>query len=188
MCEQPPKVEAPTSPLVNTQCAKICEADTSYVEKQIIPWLISHLQMRSIGLQVFLALQSALIVCFVQYHLQKPTVFLIPAAGLIGCLAWWCWDTRNRDVFKRLHRLGAAMIDDDLFKGRCYKDGDTSKMEGLHQRGVKSIEESGRIDGWPGSHTGAIRIVIFSFVIIWTAILLFPILTKMFSNCCRPCC
>ena len=152
------------------------KAKTEYVEKQILPWMIAHLQMRNTGLQVFVASQGALLFAFVNKGHWSLAVL-----GLASCLSFSLWDTRNRDVFRRLHTLAESIVDKQLFgetiNGRA-KNGLHAQALGTLVKSGSPNPELGRNGGF-SSHTWAIRIMIFTTGIVWV-ILLIEIICKAF--------
>jgi hypothetical protein len=144
------------------------KAKTEYVEKQVIPWMIAHLQMRNTGLQVFVASQGALLFAFVNKGHWSLAVL-----GLASCVSFSLWDARNRDVFRRLHTLAESIVDKSLFgesiSGRA--------KNGLHMQALGTLAKSGSTNpeigqnGGFSSHTWAIRIMIFTTGIVWLILL-----------------
>lgn len=135
-----------------------------YVERQVIPWMIAHLQMRSTGLQVFVAVQGALL-----YGFASTKFWGVSVLGLASCLSFALWDARNRDVFRRLHHLAEVAVDRSIFG-----EGPTGKAtEGLHVQALGTLAASGSANptlgrsGGFGSHTWAIRIMILTSAVIW---------------------
>lgn len=128
-----------------------------YVEKQVIPWLLAHLQMRSVGLQVFVAIQGALMV---GYSVTQSIPIII--LGVAMCISFFSWDLRNRDVFSRLNKLASENCDALIFG----VDENGRALDGLHTQAVKTLKRSKRFLGF-GSHSMAIRIVIISATICW---------------------
>lgn len=147
----------------------------AYVEKQIIPWLTSHLQMRNTGLQVFTAVQGALMVAY-----STKQFLPIIALGLASALAALQWDARNRDVFRRLHTLAERYSERELFG--VAEDG--MAVDGMHRQALISIKKSGEfnlcqllLSAGHASHTWSIRIVVFACAFAWVAILIKRILS-----------
>jgi hypothetical protein len=135
-----------------------------YVEKQVVPWLIAHLQMRSTGLQVFVAIQGALL-----YAFAATSHWALPVIGLTGCLSFGLWDARNRDVFTRLHALAEVIVDRPLFG--VADDG--YAKDGFHVQALGTLSRSGTLNPQVArtsglvSHTWAIRIMIYTAAFIW---------------------
>jgi len=140
------------------------KAKREYVEKQVIPWLTAHLQMRSTGLQVFVAIQGALL-----YAFASTSHWALAVIGLTGCASFALWDARNRDVFTRLHTLAEVMVDRPLFG--IAPDGYAT--DGLHLQALGTLSRSGSLNsqvartGGFASHTWAIRIMIFAAAVVW---------------------
>ncbi len=143
---------------------EIEKAKTEYVEKQIIPWLTAHIQMRGTGLQVFVAIQGALLYAFV-----TKGHWALAVLGLASCISFSLWDARNRDVFRRLHTLAESIIDKPLFgegPSGCARDG-------LHVQALGTLTKSGYLnpdlgrEGGFSSHTWAIRVMIFTAAFVW---------------------
>jgi hypothetical protein len=143
---------------------EIEKAKQEYVERQIIPWLTAHLQMRSTGLQVFVAIQGALLYAFV-----TKGNWALAVLGLASCVSFSLWDARNRDVFRRLHLIAESIIDKPLF-GEAPSG---HARDGLHAQALGTLTKSGSFNpelGYGGgfsSHTWAIRIMIFTAGTVW---------------------
>jgi hypothetical protein len=133
----------------------------AYFEKHAIPWLLEHIKMRSIGLQIFTAIQGALMLGW-STHPSWP----LPLLGLASCLSFYLWDSRNRYVFRSLHRMGEEIVDRHVFgAGR-----DGRALRGVHKFFTDALASSGR--SWPrladfASHTWAIRIMLIVATLAW---------------------
>lgn len=140
------------------------KAKREYVERQVIPWLTAHLQMRSTGLQVFVAIQGALL-----YAFATTGHWALAALGFFSCVSSFLWDARNRDVFQRLHGLAESVVDRPLFG----EGPGGYAREGLHVQALDTLAKSGAANpelgrgGGFASHTWAIRIMIFAAGLIW---------------------
>jgi hypothetical protein len=100
------------------------EKKIKYFEKNAIPYLLAHLNMRSLGLQIFTAVQGALMLAWA----TKPNIFFA-VVGFAGCLSFFLWDSRNRYIFNRLHELGEEVQDKPIFG---VADNDRAK-KGIHR-------------------------------------------------------
>jgi hypothetical protein len=146
-----------------------------YVERQLLPWLTSHLQMRNTGLQVFTAVQGALMVAY-----ASSKFWPIIALGLASALAAILWDCRNRDVFMRLHSIAERLLDREVFG--IAKDGLAN--DGLHRQALGTIQESGTknprlsIASGFASHTWSIRVVVLTCSVVWCSLLISIVLQR----------
>ena len=145
-----------------------------YVEKQIIPWLIAHLQMRNTGLKIFVASQGALLFTFINKEHWALSIL-----GMAGCLSCMLWDLRNRDVFFRLHSLAEELVDKSMFEGG---------LKGMHTQAILTLKDSGNsnpdISKYSGfaSHTWAIKIMIYTIACLWGYLLLDIIIDNYYTN------
>ena len=128
-----------------------------YIERQVIPWLLAHIQMRGVGLQVFVAIQGALMYAHSSTH-SLPIVIL----GLVMCLSFISWDIRNRDVFGRLHKLASDHCDSFVFGLGI----DGLPLDGLHTQAIKTLSKSRNFSAF-GSHTAAIRLIVSAAIFCW---------------------
>lgn len=141
-----------------------------YFEKFGIPWLTSHLQMRSTGLQLFTAIQGGLLIGWATHK-----IWAIPVAALVSCLSFYLWDRRVRHVLDSLTQMGMNMIDIPRFgnnendqekRGVFYFIRKTRKGITLRERltpRTKLFKE--------GSHTTAIKVLLCGFVVLWLILL-----------------
>lgn len=136
----------------------------SYVEKQIIPWLTEHLRMRSVGFQVFPAVQATVFIAYGQLQDQS-----IPILGLVLCIVFVLWDVRNINIFIRLHRLAQELQEDKLLEGKMdglHAGATTIIQEGLFQYGFRKVFSN------LGSHTVAIFLMVFATMVLWARFLI----------------
>lgn len=139
------------------------EIRRAYVERQIIPWLTGHLQMRNTGLQVFTAVQGALMVAY-----SSSQFIPIAILGLASALAAILWDSRNRDVFQRLHSMAEQLSDREVFG----TEPSGFAIDGLHRQAQGTLSQSGKLSFGSGlrSHTWAIRIVVSTSALVWVSL------------------
>ena len=135
-----------------------------YYSKQVMPWLIEHLRMRSTGLQFFSAIQGGLLVGWSAHHHWS-----IPIVALISCLSFHLWDLRVRHVLRSLVALGDRLVDQPRFG--LAEDGHA--RDGVFAFAVRTrrrISVGTRVKT-EGSHTSAINVLLVGAVVLWLVIL-----------------
>ncbi|MDN3699178.1 hypothetical protein QWY97_17785 [Vibrio cortegadensis] len=145
---------------------KQIDRQITYIEKHVVPWQIAHLQMRSQGLQIFIAIQAAIL-----FSYAKLGSWGFIVLGLICVYALYRWDTRNRFVISELHRLGVEYADKAVFgistQGKA--------KNGLHFQGQKTLEHSNNLKNLFGSsHTATVRFVCLSIGFMWLILIFVP--------------
>ncbi|HGS5672550.1 TPA: hypothetical protein ACMDXT_004667, partial [Vibrio parahaemolyticus] len=147
---------------------KQIDRQIQYIEKHVVPWQIAHLQMRSQGLQIFIAIQAAILFSYAKLDFGGFIVL-----GLICVYALFRWDTRNRYVIGELHRLGVEYADKPVF-GVSVQG--TAK-NGLHSQGKQTLEESNHLKNLFGSsHTATVRFVCLAIGTMWLMLILAPVI------------
>jgi len=151
---------------------KQIDRQIQYIEKHVVPWQIAHLQMRSQGLQIFIAIQAAILFSYV-----KSDSWGFIALGLICVYALFRWDTRNRYVISQLHRLGVEYADKPVFgistEGKA--------KNGLHLQGQQTLEHSNHLKNLFGSsHTATVRVVCLAIGAMWL-IFLAPVIKQFLA-------
>lgn len=159
----------------NGKCKK---DEMDYFEKHSIPWITGHLSMRSIGLQVFIAIQGGLIIAWS----NKP-VLALPIVGIASCISFYLWDKRIRFVLQTLIQLGEDLVDINLFG----KDDDGKAKKGMYNMWLKSTKTSENFKDRlkatfkGGSHTRAVEIMIYVSSVLWLILLCYCICTMISS-------
>ena len=150
---------------------------TAYVEKQVMPWLIEHLRVRTVCLQVFPAVQATIFAAYAYEHEHDPAIAWF---GICVCLAFFLMDSRNRSVFRRLHGVARRLseqyvlgVETDGVHGGAIQLIDEGYFKGSingNQRGLGD-RAYGALKGL-GSHTMALLVMIAFALAAWCSMLI----------------
>ncbi len=141
---------------------------SDYFQKHAIPWMVAHLTMRGTGLQVFSAIQSALLVAWcVHRHLS------IPIFGTISTISFMLWDKRIRMMLWATAAMGERLVDRPRFGPASERE---PTREGIYafisSRGAESPTRVHRLKRIlkEGGHTQAIRVLVWGTLILWVVL------------------
>ena len=133
-----------------------------YFETHLVPYELQHMQMRSVGLQIFTAIQGGLFIGWAKT--EHPALILL---GFGSAIALVLWEARNRWVFRRIREFGEEYVDRKLFGVGA----DGEAVAGWHKLLIDEIDRSGKL--WPpknwASHSGSIRVLIIVSLVAWAA-------------------
>lgn len=140
------------------------KAKLDYFQKHALPWQIEHIKFRAIGIQIFVAAQAGL---FAAWATKPSHIFAI--IGILACLSFWFWDSRNRYIINQVHIWGQKLADRHFFE--CDTNG--NPKDGVHVAFAKTLSESGKCCITP-SHTLAIRVLLLPIAVAWLLFIICP--------------
>lgn len=127
-----------------------------YFKDNAIPWMVDHLKMRGIGLQVFIAGHGVLLVGWI-----GSRHWLIPCLGLLTCVSFHLWDLRIRKMLWELLGLGERLVDQPRFGV------DPTEPQAANDGVYKTIRAMRNSPWKKGSHTLAIQIFLAGVGALW---------------------
>lgn len=137
-----------------------------YFQKHALPFLLEHIKLRAIGIQVFIPIQGVL---FGAWHFSQLP--FIAWFGIASCIYLFLWDERIRFIASKVHEWGRHLADRHFFT----LDKDGNPTDGVHVVFGGTLRDSGRImppfRAWK-SHTVAIRFLLLTATVTWILVLL----------------